>query len=166
MPDREFRSPDRQFGLKLPESEIARMAGFCKKAERKETGGILVGLYTDGLDFAVVTAASKAPRDSQAGPTWFRRGVSGLQRWLKRLWKSKRFYIGEWHYHPFSPPDPSGTDVSEMTEVSNDSGYRCPEPVLVIIGGDPTGDLRIRVFVFPSGQAHAELLPVVEAETA
>jgi hypothetical protein len=165
MPDREYRSPDMRFGLKLPESELSRMAGFCQKAKGKETGGILVGLYTEKLDCALVTVASKAPRDSQAGPTWFRRGVSGLQRWLKRLWKSNTFYIGEWHFHPFAAPDPSGTDISEMTEVSNDGGYKCPEPVLVILGGDPAEDFRIRAFVFPQGQAHVELFPVAEAAT-
>jgi hypothetical protein len=163
MPDKEFRSPDKRFGLKLPGGEIARMVEFCRKAKRKETGGILVGVYTEKLDRAVVTAASKAPRDSEAGTTWFKRGVSGLQRWLKLLWKSNEFYLGEWHYHPFAPPEPSGTDISEMTDVSNDGSYRCPEPVLVILGGDPAGEMPIRAFVFPRGQGHVELLAVVES---
>lgn len=160
MPDRDFCSSDLRFALKLPEEELSKMMGFCAEAKGKETGGILVGLYTDKLDWAVVTAASKAPPDSQAGPTWFLRGVSGLQQWLKRLWKSKTFYIGEWHYHPFAAPDPSGVDISEMAKVSNDGGCQCPEPVLVILGGDCAGDLRIRAFVFPRGREHIELVPV------
>src|SRR5262245_741828 len=99
MPDREYRSGDSRFGVKLPEAELARMVEFCKRAKGKETGGILVGTYSANHDCALIQTVSKAPRDSQAGATWFRRGVRGLQRWLSQLWKSKTFYLGEWHYH-------------------------------------------------------------------
>ena len=157
MPNREYWSSDKRFGLKLPETELARMVGLCKRAKAKETGGILVGSYSEKHDCALVKTASKAPRDSQAGPTWFRRGVSGLQRWLKSLWKSKTFYLGEWHFHPSAAPNPSGTDISEMSEVARNESNKCPEPVLIIIGGDPAGDWCLRAFVFLRGQPYVEL---------
>jgi len=159
MPDNEYWSRDQRFGMALPERELARMVGFCKRAKGKETGGILVGSYSEKHDCALVGSVSKAPRDSQAGPTWFRRGVSGLQRWLSKLWKSKTYYLGEWHFHPFAAPDPSGTDISEMVGVSKDDRCKCPEPVLVILGGNPAADWQLRAFVFPRGQARVELFP-------
>lgn len=157
MANRQFWSEDKRYGMKLPDGELTRMLGLCKQAERKETGGILVGCYSENLDCAIVKTASKAPRDSQAGGNWFRRGVRGLQRWLNGLWKSKTYYLGEWHFHPFAAPTPSGTDISEMGEVATTESYRCPEPVLLIVGGDPGGDWQIRAFVFLRGRDFVEL---------
>ncbi len=71
MPDREYRSPDKRFAVSLPEAELERMLGFCKKEKGKETGGVLVGSYSASHDCALVKTVSKAPKDSKAGHTWF-----------------------------------------------------------------------------------------------
>ena len=64
MPDLEFWSPDRQFGLKIPEEKIALLLAMCAQSTPHETGGILIGFYTTARDCAVVTAISRAPSDS------------------------------------------------------------------------------------------------------
>jgi hypothetical protein len=69
MPDREYRSHDKRFGVSMPEAELERMLGFCKKANGKETGGVVVGSYSAGHDCALVKTVSKAPKDSKAGHT-------------------------------------------------------------------------------------------------
>lgn len=158
MADREFRSVDRRFGMKLPEAELDRMLAFCKKAGDQETGGILVGTYSQDLCYAIVKAASAAPEDSVGGATWFQRGVCGLQRWLNGLWSSRTYYLGEWHFHPSAAPNPSGTDVSEMGQIAAKESYNCPEPILLILGGDPAREWRIRVFVFLRSGSQVELL--------
>jgi hypothetical protein len=58
---------------------------LCAGTDGLETGGILAGHYTEALDSAVVTDVLSAPPDSRAGPTWFERGVEGVQSWLERL---------------------------------------------------------------------------------
>src|SRR4029078_6600756 len=89
-------------------------------------------------------AASKARRHWRAGLTWFSRGVSGLQRWLSKLWKSKAYYLGERHFHPYAAPNPSGTDISKRTGVAKDDLCKGTEPVLVILGGDAAADWQLR----------------------
>ena len=150
MADQEFWSVDRQFGMKCPEKVLAHILGACKQSGLNETGGILVGFYEEGLDCAQVTAAASAPSDSQKGRTWFHRGTDGLQLWLNDLWHRKRhFYLGEWHFHPFASPVPSRADIEQMQQIADAPFYRCPEPLLLLIGGDPSAEWVMSVFVFP-----------------
>jgi len=127
-----------------------------------ETGGILVGWYTETLDCAMVMHASEEPADSRKGRTCFHRGVAGLQQWLQKLWCGKRrhYYLGEWHFHPAGASLPSGTDISEMKSLSKSMGYHCPEPLLIIIGGNPPSIWEMRVFVFPRESEPLELRKV------
>jgi hypothetical protein len=95
-----------------------------------------------------VTHASPPPPDTTAGPTWLRRGIVGLESWLARLWtRDGRHYLGEWHFHPFSSPQPSGRDLAQMRVIAKSARYQCPTPVLLIVGGDPQGQWRIHVEV-------------------
>jgi integrative and conjugative element protein (TIGR02256 family) len=157
MADRHFRSPDKRLGVQISESELAKAIKQCVRTDRKETGGILVGRYTTTHDCALVTSVSDAPRDSRAGGTWFSRGVAGLQRWLDGLWKSKSYYLGEWHYHPFAMATPSEDDLAEMKSIANTESYHCPEPILIIVGGDPKKDWHVRVFVYVAQNGLQEL---------
>jgi len=126
---------------------------LCKRAQNQETGGILVGAYNENFSVAVATRATEPPSDSRAGNAWFRRGISGLKYLLDRLWQTKReFYLGEWHFHPFAEPEPSSTDLNELRKIAKTGAYSCPEPVMLIIGGDPQKKWSARAFVFPNGE--------------
>ena len=145
----ELRSPDRRFGLFLPEPVVRDLLDYCVEADGVETGGILLGRYTPGLDCAEVTMLTGAPADSRAGRTWFHRGTAGLQRLVGRLWRDRReYYLGEWHYHPGAAPTPSGTDVTQMQMIARDPARACPEPILVIVGGHPAGDWVLAAGVY------------------
>jgi len=146
----EFWSNDRRFGLSVREKEMAGILALCSGAKPSETGGILVGLYTPAHDCAIVTHVTGAPPDSRSGCSWFHRGTQGLQPWLDRMWVSMRhFYLGEWHFHPGREPVPSPGDVDQMKSISESPSYRCPEPVLLIVGGDPESRWAARAYVFP-----------------
>jgi hypothetical protein len=57
---------------------------------------------------------------------------------LERAWGlRKEYYLGDWHFHPFSPPNPSADDYDQMLRIASSPNWKCPEPVLLIIGGDP-----------------------------
>lgn len=143
-----FRSADGRFGLTLDAGRVARLLELCREAGLDETGGILVGRYSYGHDCAHVISIVRPPADSAAGRTLFRRGVAGLNSWLQKLWGATReHYIGEWHFHPLASPDPSSIDREQMLRIATDRAWGCPEPVLLIIGGDPAGEWR----------AHAEV---------
>lgn len=149
-----FGSADGRFGLILPAAQVSAMRSFAVLAGRTETGGVLVGRYNDAHSCAHVTKISGPPRGSKASATTFERAAGGLARWLGRLWRAKNrsYYLGEWHFHPFASPVASSGDFIQMRDIARSHDYRCPEPLLLIFGGDPRGDWDIRVYVFPQGK--------------
>jgi integrative and conjugative element protein (TIGR02256 family) len=156
MAERAYWSDDRRYGAQIVDELISKMIRLCAQAAGQETGGILVGQYTAALDCAVIRAVSRAPSDSTRGRMWFDRGVR-----VEHLWaRDRQYYLGEWHFHPQGAPLPSLTDIRQMEQIAASVNYRCPEPILVIIGGDPPHSWGLRVFAFPQGVPYQELKPV------
>jgi len=151
MPDLVFRSADHRFGLHMPSGIVHDLIDRCQHAGMLETGGILVGKYNSEHDCATVSAISAMPPDSRRGRSWFERGVTGLQRWLNGLWSRREYYLGEWHFHPGAAPFPSSVDLSQMKRIANTKSYHCPEPILLIIGGDPSGSWNVQSLVCLAG---------------
>ncbi|RKH24590.1 hypothetical protein D7V77_20315 [Corallococcus sp. CA041A] len=161
MPDLEFHSEDACFQVHLPQPLLRKLLKLCRASEQHETGGILVGHYSEALDCARVRRVSSPPPDSKRGLAWFERGTKGLQALLDRSWSSRRdHYLGEWHFHPFAAPIPSATDLRQLMSIARDPRYRCPEPLLLIVGGDPAGEWSVSVHVVPR-DAEAVPLPRV-----
>ena len=150
MSDAEFWSADGVFGLLLTDALQEQLFARCEDAGAKETGCILIGYYKRGNSLAVVTDLPETPEDSIAGPAHFDRGTKGLRRLLKRLWRKRRYYLGEWHYHPSASPAASGQDHRQMREFAADERFRCPEPILLIVGGSKP-NWALAANVYPSG---------------
>lgn len=161
MPALNFTSRNGRFGLRMREGEVGRVLAHCRETAPRETGGILIGFYDSDLRVAEVVRATPAPDDSRRGRTWFVRGVRGLQSLVDRFWRQNRhYYLGEWHFHPYGAPEPSQDDKDQLNKIANDESYHCPEPVLLIVGGDPAGSWTARAFVFRRGETHLELFAV------
>lgn len=153
---------DRAYGCRISASVIRAVDRICRDAGDIETGGILVGRYDEEGTVAHVVEATPPPRDSQRGRTWFARGVLGLRELLARRWAARErvHYIGEWHFHPSDVVVPSAVDLSQMRRIAVADEYRCPEPILVIVGRRAgRGTRPMRVFVCPHGESSKELLP-------
>ena len=148
----EYWSDDRRFGLRISQEEFLKILSNCAANANQETGGILIGTYTDDHHCAEVTIATIAPPDSGRAHSAFFRGFQGLTEILKELWKRREYYLGEWHFHPFASPNPSHTDQAQMRIFSETPSYHCPEPVMLIVGGDPNKKWKVKVFVFPKGE--------------
>jgi integrative and conjugative element protein (TIGR02256 family) len=158
-----FRTPDVQFGLSVDETMMDKILKLYSKAGNAETGGILVGHYTKRHDWAIVTDVSGPPDDSKRGRASFYRGIKGLQTWLNQIWGSKRhYYLGEWHYHPFASLEASSIDERQLQEHSENGPLVCPEPVMLIVGGNPNGAWEAKAYVYPKGR---KLLPMDHLET-
>jgi integrative and conjugative element protein (TIGR02256 family) len=159
MADLEYWSDNHRFGLKIAEEKLSQLLKMCIRAGTNETGGILVGFYTELESCAVLTAVSGAPSDSRRGSNWFNRGTYGLQRWLNHLWhRNKQYYLGEWHFHPYESPHPSQTDIEQMKRIASSTLYQCPEPLLLIVGGSPAEKWDVKVYIFPQNQDFIELV--------
>lgn len=160
MKNFEAWSDDGKYGVRIVGTEFAAMQRLCREADTVETGGILVGYYNRNQDCAIVTRCCKPPSDSKCAKHKFYRGVMGLRELLLRLWNARRrrYYLGEWHYHHYGAPNPSGDDTVQMRRNSENAKCQCPEPILVIIGGDPNGDTKCRAFVYEKKKGLVELI--------
>ena len=156
----EWITPCQSYSLRIAAESYRLIERECSRSGSLETGGILVGHYTNDNSTAVVTEVLPPPCDSSQGTSWFHRGVAGLRGLLASRWKGeiRTFYIGEWHYHPARVVEPSGDDLRQMQAINADARCRCREPVLIIIGQGVNGGQRpVRAFVFPHGDPFIEL---------
>ncbi|GHF58634.1 integrative and conjugative element protein (TIGR02256 family) [Deinococcus metalli] len=154
-----FRSSDGRFGLTISGAQLRTLLRHCSTGLPNETGGILAGHYSSRRDMAHVRALLPAPEDSVAGRSTFERGTAGTRTWLDRLWRERGlYYLGEWHSHPHAPPDHSPRDQQTMRNPGLVHAYACPEPLLLIIGGDFHGEYQIAASVFHQGRPAVELV--------
>jgi len=152
-----FSDDQNIFKISISQMLINEFFEMCQSSLPNETGGIITGNYTENYTCANITEVLKAPSDSKSGPTWFFRGTFGMKKKLDMLWKEKRqYYIGEWHYHPNSSSNLSYQDINQMNAISNNDSYKCPEPILLIIGGN-SNSWEYSAYVFPKGEKFVRL---------
>jgi integrative and conjugative element protein (TIGR02256 family) len=157
----EYGSEDDLFMLRITPEVAAELVSQAIRAYPRETGGILVGHYGDSHHLAVVDRVGPKSSDSRGRRTAFIRGGNKLRDFLSALWRSspRLHYIGEWHTHPDAVPEPSGTDRASMWAIATDEREMCPEPVLVILGGNFSHRVCVGAFVFPRGRSESRLTP-------
>lgn len=159
MSKRYYWNNTSDFGMTLNTEFEVEMLVECKKSLPNETGGILIGAYTQGNSIAEISKITGPPPDSKYGRYTFFRGTHGLKKLLNDYWeKHQQYYLGEWHFHPFGAPVPSHQDIRQMQQIANSRRYNCPEPILLIIGGNPFENLKINVYVFPRGKEYITLI--------
>ncbi len=147
-----FLAPDRSIAVEIEPQAMKSMLRVCARAGGLETGGVLIGRYSPFGDRVVVSRVTGPPPDSQRFRFNFIRGIAGLSRRFELVWREGLYYVGEWHLHPHGPPRPSSTDVNQVMLFSSEAGYRCPHPILVILGGDPSSEWLIDVEVVMTGR--------------
>lgn len=124
---------------------------LCEKSNPKETGGILIGKYSEDQTTANIMSLVPPPGNSIAKHFSFFRGNKGLLKILDKAWNNGEYYLGEWHYHPNSKSIPSGQDIQQMHELSKFKCLHCPEPILIIVGGN-SDKWEINVMVFTNSK--------------
>lgn len=156
-----FQSRDMRFGLKISKDELHSLHKMCS-ASSSETGGVLIGYYSDDLLWANVTKATSPPAGSVRCASSFIREGKPLSRLLDIYWKKKQYYIGEWHFHPNASAEPSSTDRNTMRSLASAKSLHCPEPILLIIGGNcKHWHIHCSVFV---DNTEIRLLPVEQPQ--
>lgn len=142
------RKPLHGLRVVLAEAVIEQIATVSNDPD-SETGGVLIGRYAEDGDVAHVEMASPPPGDSSAGLDWFERGKNGLAELLREQWNlpQRRFYVGEWHFHPIGGAEPSPQDRQQMVQIAQDPNYRCERPLLIIASPATLRRRTARVFV-------------------
>lgn len=160
MTDWQGKTVTSSFAVEIQAPALRALDRLCRDAGTTETGGILIGRYSDDLAVAIVYQATPPPADSRRGRSWFVRGVSGLRDMLGKKWRAKErsYYLGEWHFHPVAHVEPSPDDFHQMLEISHAKEYDCKEPLLLILGaGQRQGQRTFRAFVCPADGTPLEL---------
>jgi integrative and conjugative element protein (TIGR02256 family) len=152
---RKAQSADGRFAVEISGAVLEEMFRLCAGTYPKETGGVLIGHYSEDHKTAYVTDLVPAPSDSVLKRFSFIRGVRGLQQLLRRFWPRRKYYLGEWHFHPDGAPSPSGTDSDQMRDIASALSYQCPEPLLVILGGNPPARVDLQSYIFTRGTRDA-----------
>lgn len=148
MTDRIYYHNDFPYTVVLKNKLIKQMLEFCCAKMPLETGGILVGDYSEDASSATIKYITGPPQDSRHRRYEFYRGTHNLESLLSDFWEQGKFYLGEWHFHPKSSSDPSLVDRKQMKKISTGGNYNCPEPILLIIGGNPNTEWHLSCSIF------------------
>ena len=131
--------------ISFEESKLLNYIDNHIRNSDKETGGVLCGYYTEDKVSAIITDFLEPTKDSIFRRASFVRGVSGLKEILSKKWKEGKYYLGDWHLHPYSPPIASGQDFSQLIQNSLDGSLKCPEPIMIIIGGKANREINLYI---------------------
>lgn len=142
---------DSQHGYQIRLAPAAENAilGWMRKSGRQhgsavETGGVLFGQVDIFLKVVWVTAASGPPPDSIATQTGFVCGTLGIAQMNQEFAARSRgsvSFVGMWHTHPGSNPDPSRIDRDAMVKLFASPEFKCRHFLMLIVGGTPTEPL-------------------------
>ena len=134
--------------LQLAEDAVRGIVREVRRHRRTETGGVLIGCYSDDLHSVWVAKATGPGRFSLHAPFSFTRGTKDLQAEIEEAEAIGMYYVGEWHSHPGGSVSPSPLDLRQMRAIADDAGYNCPEPVLLVVGSaDPRERMSTHVIV-------------------
>ena len=150
-----FQDTNQSFSINIEKKAYEQMLHYCVISNPYETGGILIGNYSSNQATANILQITPPPKNSRHAKYNFWRSSRGLKGTLDTAWKDGQYYLGEWHYHPNAPADPSNTDIKQMITLSNNKKLKCPEPILIIIGGN-SNNWKISISVF-SNNGHTAL---------
>lgn len=143
-----FKSADDKFSVEITDIILSNIHQECKKAENKETGGILIGKYSEDRNTAIISKITGPPTGSKQGRCTFKRAPANLNKILHDKWDLGYRYVGEWHFHPNSSPNPSLVDNIQMNKFANDKKLNCSEPILLVIGGNQEKGWELSVQVY------------------
>lgn len=102
-----------------------------------ETGGLLLGEIDDSIRSISIDVATGPPRDSKKSPSHFHCGIEGTEeqcRYYAETSGNSTNFVGVWHTHPVSMPDPSGVDLEAMAQILHCQDKTPRHVVMLIIG--------------------------------
>ena len=134
-----WRFPERDCTVRVPGEVLASMREMAASAKPRETGGTLVGHYSEDLREASVTRALEANIGARKQRLRFYRPSDDVDEQLARIYQESgglTHYLGEWHTHPDATPTPSSTDLSTLRGLAKSRSVATDTPFMIILGGD------------------------------
>jgi integrative and conjugative element protein (TIGR02256 family) len=143
--------------LRLFDSEIQKFGLI-------ETGGVLLGWYDE--ENIIVAKATGAGPNATHENFYFRADANYIDMIIDMEFANsngKIIYLGEWHTHPQTNPQPSPVDLNSLEEITESSKS---SNLLLILGAI---DFSIKEFIersisiikFPGNKKYYQLDPVI-----
>lgn len=102
------------------------------KTDIPEAGGQLFAQF-EGNVVKVECATGPRISDRRSRTTFIPNRIAE-RREIKRNFKSRLHYVGDWHTHPEPNPSPSQTDIRSFREMYRKSRHRLESFLMVIVG--------------------------------
>lgn len=146
--------------IRLPPDVQRTMTEACRRAGRRETGGMLFGEHVGPDDFRVVEATVAGVGSFASFVRALVGTVSRLETFFRRTKRDyRRFnYLGEWHSHPSFALRPSAPDDDAMFDIVNDGSTGALFAVAVIVKVDATLDAAAFVYFPPRAREDAQVV--------
>jgi len=120
----------------LKGSALARMTDEADKEFPRETGGVLMGYWSNDTFQAVIThVIGPGPNAVHHLDSFTPDGEFQLSE-IERIYReSGRIitYLGDWHTHPIGGGEPSKRDRKTLRKIASDPEARAPNPLMAIL---------------------------------
>lgn len=128
--------------LWLSESAGATIKQSAASTHPRETGGVLLGVYTTAGRPWVCQAVVIPSRKST--PTYYDVVAGARPEAVEaaRVHDMRLGYLGDWHSHP-ADVGPSAVDRATMQRIGADPDAHCAHPLLIIARRDAGGGYRL-----------------------
>lgn len=121
--------------------DLRVMESYAEEKHPLETGGMILGYHAASMDATVVTHVLGPGTYAAHQPNSFYPDGAYHQEQLSSIYsKTDGYctYIGDWHTHPCGPPSPSMRDRRTLQKIRRTRSSRCPNPLMIILVGDPS----------------------------
>jgi len=141
-PIQKYKDDRHHYGVRVEEAAQSSIDSEIRRAARTlgsdvETGGLMFGEIDDSHRTIWIDRVSGPPSDSEASAERFLCGVEGTAEIAKSIEaqsKGSSKFVGIWHTHPISRPNPSIEDLSAMVRLLLEQD-RTPRHVVMLIVG-------------------------------
>ena len=128
---------DKDTILEFDQQVIDTFDAYKQMPGQQESGGILLGrIFENRIIIETITTPGSSDK---AGPAFFIRSRGKAQDIVNKTWsnsKGEKIYLGEWHTHSESCPQPSATDKDMIRNMLRDSIMEIDFLLTVIVGID------------------------------
>lgn len=144
------------YELRIEKTAWRSIASWIAAAKRihgaeVETGGHLYGERDEASRVIWISEVSGPPPDSTHSKSGFVCGTMGsreISEDLDKVSRGSTRFIGQWHTHPNSKAEPSGTDRDSMLKIVTNERVQAPVNLLLILGEDLHENPTVGAFLY------------------
>ena len=141
---------ERECTVYLPDAALQTMADIAQRARPNETGGTLIGYYSEDRALAHVVKALGVRRGARSSRTRFYRPPDDVDGKLAEIYRNsggQLYYLGEWHSHPSGNLLPSATDLRTLQDLARSPDVATDTPILILLAGDSSQAVKTACFL-------------------